>query len=207
MRMRYFGDSYDVVKQSLLRWLQNFGDWSAHPMFTEAVSDSDVVAFESLLAAKVVSREILTLDTKRPAYFAPALSCRHLFIDPDTGLRMRPTRGVRAPEYLFASELIRLSAERTASLTVVFDQSVGRGSEQLHLERKLRELRHHEVFGFAYVSHACFLVVGKDRTLVERARSRIIAESCLPASRFLPVDLTEQTVAADRAAVAVFPEK
>ena len=59
-------------------------------------------------------------------------------------------------------------------MTVVFDQSVGRGSEKLHLERKLRELRHHSVYGFAYVSHACFMFVSKDRSLVERARSLII---------------------------------
>ena len=52
MRMRYFGDSYDIVKQSLLRWLRTLGDWSAHPMFTEAVSDADVAAFETLLGAE-----------------------------------------------------------------------------------------------------------------------------------------------------------
>jgi hypothetical protein len=197
MRMRYFGDSYDIVKQSLLRWLRGFGDWSAHPMFTEPVSDAGVAAFEKLLAVTVVSREVLTVDTDRLAYLAPASSCAHLFLDPDTGLRMRPTRGVRAPEYLFASELVRLAEKRPASLTVVFDQSVRRGSERLHLEGKLRELRHHDVYGFAYVSHACFLVVGMDRQQVEVARSRIIAESRLPDHRFLPVDAAKPGAAGE----------
>jgi hypothetical protein len=136
---------------------------------------------------KVVSREVMTVDTNRVAYFAPASSREHLFLDPDTGLRMRPTRGVRAPEYLFAGELVRLANERPTFLTVVFDQSVGRGSERLHLEGKLRDLRHHDVYGFAYVSHACFLVAGTDRALVQDARSRVISESLLPESRFLPV--------------------
>ena len=135
MRMRYFGDSYDIVKQSLLRWLRGFGERSAHPMFTQPVSDADVAAFEKLLAVKVVSRNVLTVDTNRTAYLAPASSCGHLFLDPDTGLRMRPTRGVRAPEYLFANELVRLADARPASLTVVFDQSVRRGSEPLHRVR------------------------------------------------------------------------
>jgi hypothetical protein len=36
--MRYFGDSYDIVKQSLIRWLADFGQWSAHPMFPEGVA-------------------------------------------------------------------------------------------------------------------------------------------------------------------------
>jgi hypothetical protein len=191
MQMRYFGDSYDIVKQSLLRWLRDFGDWSAHPMLTESVSEDGVAAFEKLLGVTVVSRDVLTVDTDRTAYLAPASSCGHLFVDPDTGLRMRPTRGVRAPEYLFARELVRLADQRPAYLTIVFDQSVGRGSERLHLERKLRDLRHHDLYGFAYVSHACFLVACKDRGLVEGARSRIISESLLPEGRFLPVSPAE----------------
>jgi hypothetical protein len=158
MKMRYLGDSYDIVKQSMLR---GFGAWSAHPMFTESVSDADVATFERLLAVKVVTREVLTIDTDR------------------------------APEYLFASELVRLATKRPTSLTVVFDQSVGRGSERLHLDGKIRELRHHEVYGFAYVSHACFLVASTDRPLVERARSLIIRESLLPENRFLPVPASE----------------
>ena len=198
MRMRYFGDSYDIVKQSLIRWLSDFGPWSAHPMFTEAVTAADVSAFESLLGVKVVSTEVLTLDTDRSAYLACGSACGHLFLDPDTGLRMRPTRGVRAPEYLFAGELLRLAEARPTSLTVVFDQSVGRGSERLHLQGKQRELRHHGLFGFAYVSHACFVVVGRDRALVDRARSRIVAQSHLPESRFLPVDPAEPGAAPDR---------
>jgi hypothetical protein len=187
MRMRYFGDSYDIVKQSLLRWMRPLGEWTVHPMFTEPVSAAEVTAFEALLSAKVVSTEVLTLDTDRTAYFACGSSCGHLFLDPDTGLRMLSTRGVRAPEYLFATELVRLCEQRPGSLSLVFDQSVGRGSEQLHLEGKVRELRHHGVFGTAYVSHACFVIAGRDRALVERARSQILAESKLPASRFLAV--------------------
>jgi len=187
MRMHYFGDSYDIVKQSLLHWLRSFGEWSVYPMFTESVTPSDITAFESLLSAKVVSAEVLTLDTDRSAYFSCASSCGHLFLDPDTGLRMHSTRGVRAPEYLFATELVRISEKRPGSLALVFDQSVGRGSEQLHLEGKLRELRHHGVFGSAFVSHACFVIASRDRGLVERARTQIITESKLPASRFLPV--------------------
>jgi hypothetical protein len=183
--MRYFGDSYDIVKQSLLRWLGDFGQWSVHPMFTEKVSQADVAAFEALLGAKVVSTEILTLDSDRLSYLSCGSSCSNLFLDPDTGLRMRPTRGVRAPEYLFASELIRLAEQRPTSLTVVFDQSVGRGAERLHLDGKLRQLRHHNLHGFAYVSHACFVVASLDHSLLDRARERVISQSKLPASRFL----------------------
>jgi hypothetical protein len=190
MRIRYFGDSYDIVKQSLLRWLRNFGEWSVHPMFTEIVSQNNVDAFEMLLEAKIVSTEVLRLDTDRSAYFACTASCGHLFLDPNTGLRMRTTRGADAPQYVFAAELQRLVKERPDSLTVVFDQSVGRGSERTHLEAKLQQLREQGVFGFAYASHACFVVTGRDRALIDRARARVIAESRLPESRILSVPAT-----------------
>src|SRR5262249_25237272 len=129
--------SYDIVKQSLLRWLQLFGEWSVHPMFTEPFPPSHISAYESLLGANVLSAEVLTLDTNRAAYFACASSCGHLFVDPDTGLRIMSTRGAHAAKYLFASDLSQLSEQRPHSLTAVFDQSVGRGSEKSrrsHLE-------------------------------------------------------------------------
>lgn len=185
MRKKYLGDSYDIVKQSLLRWLGTFGEWSVHPMFTEDFEESKVAAFEKLLGVNVVSREILTVDSDRTTYLQPAFLCGNLFLDPDTGLRMRSTRGVRAPEYIFADELVQLVSERPTSLTVVFDQSVGRGAEELHLDGKLRELRRRDVHGFAYISHACFLVTANTRQLAEEARTKLIVESRLPPERLL----------------------
>ena len=187
MRMSYFGDSYDVVKQSLLRWLGALGKWSVHPMFTEFVSPADVSALETLLGAKVIATSKLTIDTNRVAYFSCVNSCGNLFLDPNTGLRLQSTRGICAPDYLFADDLVRLAEQRPTSLSVVFDQSVARGSEHSQLNAKLRHLVHRKVFGFAYVSHACFVIAGMERSLVERARSHIIAESKLPEGRFLSV--------------------
>jgi hypothetical protein len=123
-------------------------------------------------------------DTNRDAYFRGALSCHHLFLDPDTGLRLRPTRGVGAPEYLFLSELLRLATTRPNALTIVFDQSVRRGSERLDVDGKLRELRHSGVSAFAYISHACFIVAATDTTPLAHARTTLLAASRLPQSRF-----------------------
>lgn len=187
MRISYFGDSYDIVKQSLLRWLGEFGEWRVHPMFTEAVMHTDVVAFESLLSVKVVSTDILTVDSDRAAYLACGSFCGHLFLDPDKGLRMRRVGGKEAPKYVFGNELRWLAEQRPDSLTMVFDQSVPRGSERDHMMAKLGGLRQQEVFGFAYISHACFLVAGQDHSLVEQARARVIAESRLPGNRFLSI--------------------
>jgi len=185
MRMRYLGDSYDIVKQSLLRWLKDFGEWSVHPMFTEVVHQSDVAAFESLLDTKVISTEILRTDTDRSVYLGCGSSCGHLFLDPDTGLRMRTSRGARAPQFLFAAELKKLVEQRPNRLTLVFDQCVGRGAERGHLAAKLSELREHGVLGWAYVSHACFIMAGRDADLLAYARAQVLARSRLPESRIL----------------------
>ena len=130
MRMSYFGDSYDVVKQSLLRWLQPFGEWSVHPMFTEPVSATDVSVFEQFLGAKVVSTEVLFTNTDREAYFSCACSCGNLFLDPDTGIRLKDTRGVRAHEYLFASELLRITQTRADKLRTTTTRSKSRSALQ-----------------------------------------------------------------------------
>ena len=190
MRIRYFGDSYDIVKQSLFRWLRHFGDWSVHPMFTEPVSSEEATAYAAFLDAEVVSTDVLTTDINRPSYFSCVEACENLFLDPDTGLRLRDTRSTRAPAYLFANELMEFARSRPNALTIVFDQSVTRGSERLDVERKLRHLHQHEVFSFAYISHACFTVVGQDRHLVDRALERLISESRLPADRLLRLDCT-----------------
>lgn len=185
MHIHYFGDSYDIVKQALLCWLRSFGEWSVHPMFTEPANEADVRAFGLMLNAKVISSEVFTTRSNRVAYLACAAGCDHLFLDPDTGLRLQPTRGAGAPKYLFAGELVELAKKRPKSLTVVFDQSVARGSEKAHLSRKLQVLEQQGLFGFAYVSHACFLVVGQDQPLIKEALAQVIEKSRLPPIRFL----------------------
>lgn len=129
MRMQHFGDSYDIVKKSLLYWLRTFGEWSVHPIFSETVSHADAVAFEKFLGATIISTEELTLTEDRSAYFSSALSCGNLFLDPDKGLCMS-SKHKEPQKYLFASELIWLTKQRPTSLTIVFDQSVRRGSER-----------------------------------------------------------------------------
>jgi len=50
MHPQHFGDSYDIVKQSLLAWLSaDLGPWSAHPMFTDKVDDERATAFARFL--------------------------------------------------------------------------------------------------------------------------------------------------------------
>ncbi len=193
MHMRYFGDSYDIVKLSLINWLRHLGDWSVHPMLTESATIDELAAFKRFLGAHVISSEVLTTTTDRSSYLAYASECGHLFLDPDTGLKMKTTKSVKAPEYLFASELEYLIKSRPNSLTLVFDQSLQRGNEYASLEKKLSTLRSGGVHCFAYVSHACFIVGGSDDALVSKALFDVMAKSMLPESRFLRAGLPNTT--------------
>jgi hypothetical protein len=185
MHMNYFGDSYDIVKQSLLRWLGQFGDWSVHPMLTESASAQQVKAFERFLGARMICTEVLTPTTDRGSYLSCASKCGNLFLDPDTGLSLRDTR-LRSPKtkYLFAREFVQLIEQRPNALTLVFDQSLPRGKEHASMEHKLEELQG-GVHCFAYMSHACFILGSGDEGLVRRAFKRVISESRLPETRFL----------------------
>ncbi len=186
MHPRFLGDSYDVVKQSLLRWLHAIGPWSVHPMYAEAATTTDVEAFEYLLGTSVVSRTVLGPDTDRQAYFESARKCEtHLFLDPDTGVALGKKLRRKSPSYLFADELVEIAQRRPRLLTLVFDQSVARGSERQQLDAKLSALAASRLHGLAYVSHACFLLVSCDGTLMRRAAHMVRGESRLPASRFI----------------------
>ncbi len=186
MHMHHFGDSYDIVKQSLIRWLGKFGDWSVHPMLTESAAGQQVKAFERFLGARVICTEVLTANTNRESYLSCATKCGHLFLDPDTGLRLRET-GLRRPktEYLFARELTRIVEHRPKALTLVFDQSLARGSASRDMKPKLNEFQQHGISCFAYVSQVCFILCSGDETLIRRAFKHVVIESRLPKDRFL----------------------
>jgi hypothetical protein len=186
VKLSFFGDSYDIVKQSLLRWLAGAGRWSVHPMFTEPVSDADAEAFARLLGAPLISSDVLSRRASRDSYFASAVGCTdHLFLDPDTGLRLRVTNAAKAPSYLFFEELVQITQARPKALTLVFDQCLARGREREQLEAKLAACRSRGLHGLAYVSHACFILVGKDSDLSAAADEMLRRESRLPAYRLL----------------------
>src|ERR687887_1421467 len=116
----HFGDSYDIVKKSLLQWLSKFGPWAAHLMFTHQTNAAEAEAFSRFLGAPLISTEVLECRSDRVRYFVPCrqFQCRSLFLDPDTGIRIEPVEASRAPKFVFAKELIELSAARPQGLTL-----------------------------------------------------------------------------------------
>ena len=65
MQLRHFGDSYDIVKKSLLKWLEDFGPWAAHPMFTHRTTVSESEAFSRFLGVRLVSAKVLLPGSDR----------------------------------------------------------------------------------------------------------------------------------------------
>ena len=182
MHPQHFGDSYDIVKQSLLAWLSaDLGPWSAYPMFTDKVDDERATAFARFLGVRLVTRERLSSTTDRTDYFRACKGEGHLFLDPDTGVKMK--RPGKNPKYLYGEELADIARDRPSFLTMTFDQSLSRARKpEAQVKEKLNLLG---LFGFAYVSHAAFIVLGCDPLLVERARETVLVRSQLPARRFV----------------------
>jgi len=185
MRLQHFGDSYDIVKRSLLYWLQPFGPWAAHPMFTEPFDEHDAAAFSRFLGVPLISTEVLSPSTDRLNYFDMDSAVRSLFLDPDTGVRLSASQAPHRHQYLFASELIALSLQRPDGLFLVFDQSFPRGREESTMQEKFRYLAERDVYAFAYTSHASFIIAGTTKTLVGDARKTILAASSLPSHRLV----------------------
>lgn len=183
MDLKHLGDAYDIVKRSLLQWLEPFGPWAAHPMFTHPVTPAHATAFARVLRVPLASTEVLTLDTDRVRYLAVGRGARSVFLDPDTGIRLHRRERHRSTEFVFADELVAIAADRPNGLVVVFDQSVPRGSERKSVETKLEHLGRQGVAGFGYVSQVCFLVLGASTELVEEAHGCVIAASDLPKTR------------------------
>jgi hypothetical protein len=186
MRRAFLGDSYDIVKQSLLRWLNTMGPWATHPMFTGKITDDKVDEYERLIGTPLLSKKVLTNGTDRNAYLSPARECpSHVFLDPDTGIRIAPLRGKKALAFIFAEELLEIISYHEDRLVLVFDQSLDRGSEETKLKEKLTHFRARGIYSMAYLSHACFVLFCKNEDLIEQAFDTLLSESRLPRDRFV----------------------
>lgn len=190
MDLKHFGDSYDIVKKALLQWLSPFGPWAAHPMFTHAVTDIEAAAFSNFLGVPLASTAVIAVDSDRPEYFAACGDCRSIFLDPDTGVRLHRREPKRATEFIFADEIVKIAKIKERGLVLVFDQSLARGSERDHVQAKLDHFMAQGIDGFAYISHASFLVLGRSGALVRDARNHVVAISGLPEGRIVRINDT-----------------
>jgi hypothetical protein len=184
MRMHFFGDSYDIVKRFLLDTLGDGSPWIAYPMLTHEVTEADVAAFERFLGAAVASDLVFAPGCDRSAGLCITPGAQHVFLDPDTGVRLKPSGGAKSSAYVFGPELQELCLSEPDRLALVFDQSLPRGEERSALEAKLAYFAERDVFGFAYLSHACFLILSANQDVITQARRALLATG-LPGSRLV----------------------
>jgi len=185
MKRIYFGDSYDLVKRSLIAWLSEFGDWKTHPMFTNNFDDGAALNFSRLIGTDLLSTRILTSDINRDEYFSLCREVGNLFLDPDTGVSVRSFGGEKSVGFVFGEELMELCRTRPKALTLIFDQSYSWSlPKKTLMQEKLAYFSDQKIQGFIYDSHATFLLLGLDSELVKRARIRLIDEG-LPSDRLV----------------------
>jgi hypothetical protein len=187
MREHYFGDSYDIVKRFLLQSLAPAKEWAVLPMFTHEVSPNFVPEYETFLQARVASADLLTASADRTSYFAASALGKHVFLDPDTGIRLEPLRRSNAASYVLASEVVELCVHDPERLVVVFDQSLPRSGTKYAICKKLAYFHQKGLSGFAYVSHSCFVVLSAGAAGCSAARANLIATG-LPSDRILMPD-------------------
>ena len=187
MRMQFFGDSYDVVKRFLLRTVAPEAKWTAFPMFTHQVAADDIATLEAFLGVSVVSPQAITRSTDRAAHLSASPNHRHVFLDPDTGIKLNPSKSASSVKYVFGPELVSLCDQNQNRLLLVFDQSVPRGNERKAIAAKLAYFRERGIHGFAYLSHACFLVLSGSESVCRAAQQQLLV-SHLPKTRLVGAD-------------------
>ena len=146
------------------------------PMFTATPSPEQEAAYLSILEAPLVEADLRTApnpgDTKRKGWLKKiekAVGHRHIFLDPDIGIRT-PTRmlkGVGSRQFVNINEIIDLLACFPNRMLLCFDQSLSRGAEREDREEKLEYLRVKKTKAAYFTSHASFLAASKNEKVID----------------------------------------
>ena len=190
MNEEKFGDSYDIVKRSLLEWLSDLGEWAAHPMLTQQPKDdsSFLRRYTDFLRVLHPPPEKLRDPWDRNSLLDWAEQCRdyHLFLDPDTGLMLPSGRATE--KHLKADDLVTIAEKRPGKLTLVFDQSINRNRpvrDQVKEKLLFLLLRKERIHGITYESHACFVLVSTSQQVLVEAEQKLTENSRIPACRLV----------------------
>lgn len=168
MNPMYLGDSYDIVKRFFCEVARSLG-YTVYidPMYTGNWTRSQSSSFLSFVGA-------------RPLESAVPTPLAALFIDPDIGIRDRPS-----PKHITFETIVARCGQ--FPLVLVFDQSFSRGpSVRDRLVRKLSSLRALGVRGVYFDSHARFLICGSKPAPVMRFQKALL-DTGLPATRFVGI--------------------
>ena len=201
MHPRFFGESRDIAKRQIMRWLAPTSEpWAAHPMwFNQRPTPPCDRAFLDQYAAAL---NVHIVDHESPdqnAFLEAAVACiDHLLLDPDTGLGNKSncdrTNRDHVTHVTF-DQLIQIvqSQKRHDKLTLVYDQGYSRILDVLGVReetrKKLNRLRQSSVHAISYMAEpkwgVCFIWASKDCDVITQATQRMQAKSRFPYCRFV----------------------
>lgn len=169
MNPAYFGDSYDLVKRFFCRELSLLGYTVAVDAMLTGSWSTNEREFYRLIGAEAI----------RPRGLVPARAA--LFLDPDTGINEKGSKQ--------HASFDRLTQEATSyELVFAFDQAFSRQSKgETVMLGKLAALRSRGCHGMYYDSHARFVFVSKERSVLHELQAHLLSLG-LPARRLLTAD-------------------
>lgn len=188
-----FGESRDITKRQLMKWLAPGEPWKAHPMWfhrdrPQPPEDADFLS----KYATALDADIVEVENRDPGRLLAACEpCqRHLLLDPDTGLGdARVREHVKHVTFKQFIEILE-HPNRRAKLTLIYDQAYDRFNFGPHdVIVKLRRLRRADVRAVAYVLErqlaTCFIWASMDEDVITDATHRVQAQSRFPSRKFL----------------------
>ena len=162
----------------ILDWLVPSKKWLIHPMyFTKSNEKRDETfpcRYADFLGVRLLN--------------AVADNAGHLFLDPDTGLRLDtglPLHRAMWRKYVNAEEFIEIAHDAEQKLVLVYDRSINfdhqkDGNRRQQVRRKLCHLRKAKARAVAYVSHISFIWASTDPKVVCAATQQLLLKSGLP---------------------------
>ena len=195
MKPHFFGESHDLAKREIMRWLAPQEPWAAHPMWFEQGQENQEEPdfLEKYQAALGVDTIVGGVDQNWDDFPEDAQGCQgNLLLDPDTGL-WTPANGRRSRKHVTIRQFVRIveSREPQGKLTLIYDQSYIRSGHNIRTqtEAKLRTLRGSHVHSVAYLAHEGskmrFIWAATDRHAITNATHRMQTESNFPHWRFI----------------------
>lgn len=171
MNPEHIADSYDFVKRTLLSVKPGGTDFIAVPMYTSEPSDTDAESYRTFLAVELVDPLLQNAPEGDRATWLHGVTrammgqCRHIFLDPDTGIRLPPVmpKGAEARRYVGADEVDWIVSRNPEILLLCFDQSLDRRTVQENRSEKLRYFGRKDVWAVYFKSHASILAASKNR--------------------------------------------
>lgn len=208
MKPRYLGDGWDIYKRWFLREIVGavvrLEDVWALPMFTESPTPADLGIYEALLGCRVASMEVFpdarTGDKQRTAYWNVVLSgeggTKHLFLDPDTGLRASGRQATRTwNEYVFHADLTSLLPPDSKRIVAIYDHSTSRGDEIQSAKQKVDALAGADLQSLAYSAQVALIVVARVPERLAAMGAALRGTGYLPPSRILGSPAVEKLMA------------